>query len=498
MARARRASVLLVAGLLAGGCGSIGPVGGTARSAPRSSAAAAGVPAPGDPGAGPSGPSRSSGGRRGGAAPPADGRPTVGPADWSAYGGGPTHSGLAAGVPAYRGRLGRSRTAQVDGAVYAQPLVVGPRVIVATEDDTVYALASSTGRVLWRRHLAAPVRGGLPCGDILPSGITGTPVADPAADRVFVTTFSAAGGYHHALWALDTADGAVLWHRSVDVPGSDARAQQQRSALALLDGRVYVAYGGLDGDCSDYKGRVAAVAESGRGPLLGFTTPTQREAAVWAPAGPVVVDAGLYVATGNGTPFDAVDDSDSVLRLGPGLRLVGRFTPSDFATLSARDEDLGSTSPAVLPGGLLFQAGKQGVGYLLRADRLGGTGGQLASVELGDGAFGGDAAVGDTVVVSCFDQLVALRVTAPSGGRRPALAVLWRVTGIEPGPPVVAGGVVWDVTRGDRLLGFRVADGVRVVSVPTSPVVTSFPSLSVSASRLFVPEGREIVSYLGA
>jgi len=488
--------------MLIAGCGALGRAGGVPRPVTGATTGGAAASSTGsfEPGTGLSG----TGAPGAAGTAPGSGQPSGGasPAnragDWPAYGGGPTRSGLAAGSPAYRGPLRRSWSVQVDGAVYAEPLVIGPRVIVATEDDTVYALASATGRVLWRRHLAAPVRAGLPCGDIEPSGITGTPVADVAAGRVFVTTFSATGGYHHTLWALDMADGATLWHRPIDLPGSDPRAQQQRSALALLDGRVYVAFGGLDGDCSDYKGRVAAIAESGSGPLLGFTTPTQREAAVWAPAGPVALDGSLYVATGNGTPFDAVDDSDSVLRLGPRLDLLGRFTPSDFATLSARDQDLGSTSPAVLPGGLLFQAGKQGVGYLLRADRLGGTGRQLASVGLGDGAFGGDAVVGDTVVVSCFDQLVALRVTPPSAARRAGLTVEWRVAGIEPGPPVVAGGVVWDVTRADELLGLRLTDGTRVMATATAPVVTSFPGLSVSAARLIVPEGTEVVSYLGA
>ncbi len=438
-------------------------------------------------------------GRRaaGGANAPAGDRAPDGALDWPAYGGGPTRSGLAAGAPAYRGGLRLSWTTAVDGAVYAEPLVVGQKVLVATEDDTFYALASGTGRVLWRRQLGAPVTGGLPCGNILPSGITGTPVADPAAGLVFVTTFSASGGYHHTLWALRIADGTVAWHRGIDVPGSDPRAQQQRAALALLDGRVYVAFGGLYGDCSDYKGRVASVPESGRGPLASFTTATEREGAIWAPPGPVVSAGSLFVATGNGTPYSVVDDSDSVLRLGADLDLLGRFTPSDFETLSADDEDLGSTSPAVLPGGLLFQAGKQGIGYLLRAGRLGGTGGQLASVDLGDGAFGGDAVVGDTVIVSCFDQLVAVGVTPPGAHRRAGLRILWRARGVQAGPPVVAGGVVWDVTREDQLLGLRIGDGERVFTAGTSPVATSFPGLSVSGPRLFVPEGLRVVSYTG-
>ncbi len=417
-------------------------------------------------------------------------------ADWATYGGNPSRSGLAVGTPTFRGHLARRWTAHLDGDVYAQPLVVGGRVIVATENDSVYALAAGSGRLLWRRHLAAPVTTGLPCGDVSPSGITGTPVADVTSGRLFVTTFTASGGYHHTLWALDLTNGATVWRRPIDVPGSDPRAQQQRSALTLLGGRVYVAYGGLYGDCSDYKGRVAALPESGRGRLISFTAPVQREAAIWAPPGPVTLGGNLYVATGNGTPYRDVADSDSVVRLTAGLRQTGRFTPGNFATLSANDLDLGSTSPAVLPGGLLFQAGKEGTGYLLRAGHLGGTGGQIATVDLGDGAFGGDAVAGDTVFVACFQQLAAVRLTT-GAGRRPALRVVWRAP-VPAGPPVLAGGVVWDVTRQGRLLGLQAGTGRRVFTAATAPVGTSFPSLAVSGSRLFVPEGRLVVSYSGA
>ncbi|MHB8505633.1 MAG: outer membrane protein assembly factor BamB family protein, partial [Acidimicrobiales bacterium] len=207
-------------------------------------------------------------------------------ADWPSYGGDAARSGLSASTPAFTGHLRRSWTAVVDGSVYAQPLVVGGRVIVATEDDTVYALQESTGWVAWERHLASPVSGGLPCGDVSPSGITGTPVADVAAGRLFVVTFGAAGGDHHVLWSLDLATGATQWSRTVDAPGSDPAAQQERGALALLDGRVYVPFGGLFGDCSQYKGRVESLPESGVGDLQSFTTDNQREAGIWAPPGP--------------------------------------------------------------------------------------------------------------------------------------------------------------------------------------------------------------------
>ena len=44
----------------------------------------------------------------------------------------------------------------VAGQVYAQPLVVGSTVIVATEEDYVYGLNAATGAVKWTAHLGTP------------------------------------------------------------------------------------------------------------------------------------------------------------------------------------------------------------------------------------------------------------------------------------------------------------------------------------------------------
>ena len=62
----------------------------------------------------------------------------------------------------------------------------------------------------------------------------------------------------------------------------------------------------------------------------------------------------------------------------------------------------------------------------------------------------------------------------------------------------MAGGVVGDVSRGGRLSGFRLSTGQQVFSAATAPVVTDFPSLAASGSRLIVPEGNQVVSYFGA
>jgi hypothetical protein len=412
-------------------------------------------------------------------------------ADWPAYDRTAERSGVSVSSPALVA-VRHSWTASVDGAVYAQPLVVGSEVIVATENDSVYALSASDGAVIWTRHLASPVPAGLPCGNINPSGITGTPVADPATGRLWVVTFTAQPTYRHTLWELDLATGQTDWQRPIDVSGSDPRAQQQRGALTLLGSRVYVPFGGLDGDCSDYKGRVVGAPVSGSGPVVSFTTANQRQAGIWAPAGESVRDGSLYVATGNGMPYNQVDDSDSVLRLSPGLAVQGRFTPANFVALSSGDLDLGSTAPALLPDGLVFQVGKQGIGYVLDGSRLGGTGGELGSSDLCEGGFGGDAVDGSTVVFSCYTSLRAIEVTPAAG-----IHILWSVTSYAAGPPIIAGGVVWDVSRAGLLSGFRLSDGKSVFSTTTAPVVTDFPSLSASGSRLIVPEGDKVVSYLG-
>jgi len=420
------------------------------------------------------------------------GSPTSPAAEWPTYDRTLARSGVSVSSPT-PGTVRSSWTASVDGAVYAQPLIIGSEVIVATENDTVYALNSSSSAVVWSRHLATPVSAGLPCGNITPSGITGTPVADPSTGRLWVVTFTGQPAYRHTLWELNLATGRTVWQRPIDVSGSDPRAQQQRGALALFNSRVYVPFGGLYGDCSDYKGRVVGAPVSGSGALVTFTTPTQRQAGIWAPAGESVRDGTIYVATGNGTPYDQIDDSDSVLSLSPDLTVEGRFTPGNYEALSAGDLDLGSTAPALLPGGLIFQVGKQGVGYVLDGARLGGTGGQLAFSNVCEGGFGGDAVDGSTVVFSCYSSLRAIDVRATAPQIRP----LWSVTGISPGPPIIAGGVVWDVSRSGTLSGYQLSDGRSVFSSATAPVVTDFPSLAASGSRLIVPEGSEVVSYLG-
>jgi polyvinyl alcohol dehydrogenase (cytochrome) len=365
-----------------------------------------------------------------GAAPPA----AIGPADWPTY----HHDNARTGVADQLAALGTLRAAwqtKLDGAVYGQPLVIGDRVIAATEHNTVYALAAADGHVMWSASLGKPMNGSdLPCGNIDPLGITGTPAYDQATGLVFVVAETQGG--QHTLAGVDLASGAVMLRRALPPPKGDEIAHQQRAALTVLDGWVYVAYGGLFGDCGDYIGSVVAAPTTGTGPLRSYAVPTTREAGIWAPGGAAVHNGRLFYAVGNGESTQDYDHSDSVLALTPQLTLADSFSPAQWMADNAADLDLGSASPAVV-GDRVLTVGKRGVGYLLDAAQLGGIGGQLTRTPICP-TFGGLAVAGSTVYISCTDSTRAVAVE-PTGGLR----VRWKASVPADGSPVVGGGAVW-------------------------------------------------------
>ena len=59
-------------------------------------------------------------------------------------------------------------------------------VIAVTESNNVYALNAATGAIIWQRNVGTPVTSGLPCGNISPLGITGTPIVDLTSRSLFL------------------------------------------------------------------------------------------------------------------------------------------------------------------------------------------------------------------------------------------------------------------------------------------------------------------------
>lgn len=398
--------------------------------------------------------------------------------DWTTYHRDNQRTGYRASTPDPHG-LTQSWEKRLDGAVYAEPLVVGNHVIVATEGDSLYAFDPATGAMQWHTNVGSPVPlSSLPCGNIDPLGITGTPVYDPATGLVFAV--AEVSGPAHILLGVDITDGKVKVRRSVDTDGMDPQAHQQRGALTLANGMIYITYGGLDGDCSDYIGRVVASRTDGQGALLVYRVPTPREGGIWTPPGASVDAAGhLYVAVGNGAVTTGQwDHSDSILKLSPRLQLQDAFAPAAWQSENAADLDLGSQGPVLLPGNFIFTAGKSGKGYILHANALGGIGGQI-DVQDVCRSFGGAASVGSTIFIPCTSGVRQITVDA-SGHMHQG----WQASQNIVGSPVVGGHTLYSLSNG--LLYALNLDTGQVVTTLNVGQMNRFATPTISGRSMFV------------
>lgn len=396
---------------------------------------------------------------------------------------------------------------QVDGDVYAQPLVYGSAVYVATENDSIYALNAASGAVLWQRSLgtAVPSSGTgnqLPCGDITPTvGVTSTPAIDPSNGRIYaVADVFSGGAVNHELFALDAATGATAagFPVAVDPPGSDHTAILQRGSLALDGGRVIIPYGGNAGDCGTYHGWLVSAAEDGGGTPTTFEVNAaagEHGGAIWGAGDAPAIDGSghVFVETGNGFGSSTTNDlQESVVELDATLNVLDHWTPANWATLDANDTDLGSMEPLQIPGNMLFVNGKDGVGRLIAAGALGTTG-QVFSHQVcsSDGAFGAPLLHAGVIYVPCTGGLTAVSLaandqsfTATAGFSAPSGAA---------GPPIFAGGLVWSTgwRSTDTLYGLDPASGA-VRYQQNMGTFDHFATPSAGGGRLFVAAGPKV------
>jgi outer membrane protein assembly factor BamB len=389
-------------------------------------------------------------------------------------------------------RLARAWGRSLDGAVYGSPIAMGGYVVVATENNTVYMINATTGAVRWSRHLLAPApTSRLACpGNISPSGITGSPAYDSVTNRIFVVTNSvnARFGAHHEIFGLNATNGTTEVNRRVAVPGQAENAEQQRGALAVAGGNVYIPFGGLYGDCGQYKGAVISLKANGRLGDTAWVVPTSREGGIWAPGGPVVYnDGSIFLAIGNGaSTHGAYDGSDSVTRISATSQRLDFFAPSSWAADNAADLDLGSMTPALTGNGYILQAGKSGMGYVLRAAHLGGIGGQVSTGPLCS-AFGVAAVTGNTVYMSCTDGLSRVEVNSRGQFRR-----VWRMPGVT-SSPVAGKGALYTVSR-SNLLAINAA-GKQIGSIALGSSPTSFATPALEGNKVFVGTTAGIVAF---
>ena len=422
-------------------------------------------------------------------------------ADWTTYHLDQSRTGNDTTEPAAT-NVSSAWNANVSGQIYAEPLIVGNTVLVATEQNNVYGLDAATGAVLWSNtSLGTPVtQSTLPCGNINPVvGITGTPVVDTATSLMYVVATLAQPNVHYELYAININNGATAWHETVS-PSGNPIYQGQRSALALANGRVYIPFGGRSGDCGTYSGTVVGALASGPGSLLSYALPAGHEGGIWAPSGSAVDGSGnVYVTTGNttcGSTCNPFDFGETVLKLSPTLGLVDWWAPTNWPSLNAGDTDVGSVGPALLPNNRIFQVGKGGTGYILNTTGMGHISNAPFSASAcpgmtADAAFGGTAWAAPYIYVPCRTKLVALNVNTTT----PSFTVAWQGPAVSySGPPILAGGVVWTIDPAGTLYGLNPTTGAIVYNIGIT-FANHFATPAAAGGRLFVPAGQVLRAY---
>ena len=342
------------------------------------------------------------------------------------------------------GSFGELFSAEVDGQVYAQPIVAGSTLIVATENDRVYGLSTATGAVKWSTSLGTPWPSSADhCTDLQPNvGVTGTPVYDPASGAVYLVSEVVPPGHTAQqpvfyLNALDASTGQQEpnWPVQITGPPANDRAvpfaplnQLQRPGLLLLDGSVYAGFGSHC-DFQPYRGYVVGVSTTSRTQTMWSDESgvTDAQAGIWQSGGGLMSDGSgrIFFASGNGvSPAPGAGTrppselAESVVRLAVQKdgTLAARdfFSPANAPYLDSIDGDLGSGGPVGLPFGtaalphLLVVAGKVDGLFVLDRDKLGGRSqgpghGDAAVSEAGQGLpgqWGHQAAFADTPVLS--------------------------------------------------------------------------------------------------
>ena len=297
----------------------------------------------------------------------------------------------------------------ISGNVYAQPLYIeggpnGPTIIAVTESNNVYALNATTGAIIWQRNLGPSVPlSSLPCGNINPVGITGTPVVDLASRRLFLDALINGITIKHFIYSLNVDTGAddpdTRWPVDVNATAIyngmtfESRIQEDRGALALVNGIVYVSYSAYVGDCEPYHGWVVGVNINSPSTVMAWA-PTAMGGGIWGHGGVASDGMNMFVVTGN--TFNTGGNwmgGEAIIRLQAGPTWTGQPTdywaPSNWFSLDNSDTDLGGVSatvvdvPGATPSQLVLALGKDGNAYLVNRNNLGGIPGTAYQASVG-------------------------------------------------------------------------------------------------------------------
>lgn len=311
--------------------------------------------------------------------------------------------------------FGQLFATQLDGSIYAQPVVAKGTLVVVTENDMAYGLDPVTGAIRWSRDVGpAWAVANLGCGDLVPNiGITATPAVDRATGTAYFTAKvddkAKPDNPRWEMHAIDITTGAERAGFPTVITGSPdndptntfaPRTAMQRPGLLLLDGVVYAGFASHC-DKQPYVGYVVGIDATTGARTAMWATETGSSTAgagIWQSGGGLVSDGPgqIIVSTGNGVspvvgpgkPPSTTSFAESIIRLqvrpDRTLEPTDFFSPVNNTNLDTDDTDLGSGAPVGLPAehgfgtpdhpNLLVLAGKDGRVLLLDRDDLGGVG----------------------------------------------------------------------------------------------------------------------------
>jgi outer membrane protein assembly factor BamB len=379
-------------------------------------------------------------------------------------------------------------------------------IVVTTSYGRTLAIDARTGATLWEY---TPSDIGSYAGSA--QFTTASPTADP--NHRYVYASSPDGEVHKLGLAAGREVRSGRWPARVTL---DPTHEKLASPPSIDGGHLIVVTDGYVGDIPPYQGHVVEISRatgqiqavfnslcSNVRHLMHPSSCPDSDSAIWGRAGAVVQPNGnILVATSNGessqtTTFNGRTNwSDSVLELSPqGLKLLHNWTPTDQLHLTQDDLDLGSTSPALLPGDLAVQGGKSGELSLLNLKKLDGTsgpagprtGGELQTIDAP-----GSTDVFSQPAVATINGTTYVFVTTAGGtaayrlaGRR--LSVAWKDS--TPGTsPVLAGGLlyVYDETGGALVIRSP-RTGRQLGSLPAAQGHWNSPV--VVAGQIILPTG---------
>jgi outer membrane protein assembly factor BamB len=381
-------------------------------------------------------------------------------------------------------------------AIYLHNVRVSGRThdvfFVTTTYGKTLAVDADNGTILWR---------------FTPSGYdswagsrritNSTPVADP--NREFIYAASPDGHVQK----IAVADGHAVWSTAITrLPEREKIA----SPLNYHRGRVIATTGGYIGDAPPYQGHVAILdATSGRlvhvwnslcsdrHELIDPNSCAESGNAIWGRAGAVIdtTTGDIFVATGNGLWDGRTNWGDAAIELDSSVtKVVDNYTPTNTEELSARDADLGSTSPVLLGGGYVAQGGKDRSIRVLQFGRTHGAlarrGGevQVVSTPSGAGLFTAPAVLRSASTTWLF--------AADNGGTAAwsftggQLRQMWR-NGNGGTSPVMAGGLLYVYDPGGSLRVYAPQTGQQLAALNlggghwNSPIIVD--------GRVALPEG---------